>query len=175
MYRLTIAYRTALYNPRSMIPKNIFLIFTLIFFSLSACEKSEFTNINGLSGIWFMENDWDEGLVYHLEYNFKTDSTIEIMGSIINLETKKIIGYSNKQNGSFTLKGDSIIITSLVQKYALDGGYKEKIEELDYSHSYARSAMKMGLNAQMNELTLTSPPCLDYADCLGSQVLKKLR
>ena len=147
--------------------QSLFLILVLILQSITACKK-DVSSSEALEGKWGRSNEWDNGYIFHEELNFRGDGTVEIIGSVIDLKVNVTKGYLNRQTGTYTLKGDSVIYTNLKVYYTKSSSYK-KMEELGYQHTSVRYSQGVAFNSRKNELTLTYGPCNDVGNCIGPQ------
>ena len=151
----------------------LFLAIFLILQVSTGCKKDAFL-LKSLEGKWEKSNKWDDGYTFHEDRNFKADGTVEIIVSIVDLNANITKGYLNREIGTYTLKGDSVIYSNL-KLYSTNTGSYKKLEELEYVKTYVRLSQKLSFNSNKNELTLTYAPCSDTGFCyVGSHKYFKI-
>jgi len=143
----------------------------LVLQSIFACKK-DVSNPIELVGKWGTSNEWEDGYIYHEELNFKVDGSIEIIGSVIDLQTNTTKGYLNKEIGSYSLQGDNLVYTNM-KSYRSDLPGYQKIEDLQHQHTQRKSSRKLQFNSTMNEITLYYGRCNDNAVCVGPKTYLK--
>jgi hypothetical protein len=148
------------------------IVACFLILGLYACKKKENTTID-LSGKWFENSVWDTNLMLHKEYEFKQNGTLEIVASVMDNTSNETRGYVSKTEGTYSFKGDSLILKD--QKVFSTGSHSYKnLNELNYSHTWERTSYKPVYNATNNTLTLQFN-CPPNADCIPYPKLKKMK
>ena len=138
------------------------IVACFLILGIYACKKKETTNIE-MSGKWFENIPWDADLVLHREYDFKQDGTLEILASIIDNTSNETKGYVSKTEGTYSFKGDSLILKD--QKVFSTGSHSYKnLNELTYSYTWEKTSYKPVYNTAKDTLTLRFN-CPPNADC----------
>jgi hypothetical protein len=150
--------------------RNIFPVLALIICTLS-CGKDDTDStsiaMQRLKGEWLRVNTWDDGYVAHGEYKFSDDLTVEITGRIYDPKTNEFKGYLSRQTGTYSIKGDSVILTQ-VKQYVSNSILSMRFEDLEFSRTLPRQALKITFNTLQTELTISYPRCHPWEDCPGS-------
>lgn len=139
------------------------IVCCLLILAIYSCEKKEnFSNIE-LSGKWFQKLPWDTTAMIHKEYYFKPDATLEILASVVDNKSNETKGYVSKTTGTYSYKGDSLILKD--QKVLSTGSHTYKdLDDLHYTYTSARTAYKPVYNASKDTLILVFH-CPIFADC----------
>lgn len=151
------------------------IIASLLIMGFYACEKDntlDAATVN-ISGKWFQERTWDDSLIFQEVYDFKTNRTVQITGSVIESGSNKIQGYVKQLTGTFNFKGDSLILKDL-KLYSVRTHTYKKLEELDSLTTYKRESYKVTYNTDKDTLTLEFY-CPPNADCVPNPQLTKLK
>jgi hypothetical protein len=145
----------------------------ILFFSLSACKKESAAG-NEIYGKWFQDRQ-----SFHEVFDLRQDGVVEIITSVIDRTNNKILGYVSRSTGSYSLKGDSVIIKDLKIYIQLINGYtppeyKKSIEELPYSATINRTAYRPVFSENNRVLTLLFN-CASNADCVPYPKLSRVK
>lgn len=138
------------------------IVSCLLILAIYSCKKKENTTIE-LSGKWFAKLPWDTTATLNQEYYFKPDATLEIIASVVDNKSKETKGYVSKVTGTYSYKGDSLILRD--QKVISTGSHTYKdLNDLNYTYTLARSAYKPIYNSTKDTLILVFH-CPIFADC----------
>ena len=155
--------------------RDILTVLALIICTLSCSKDDSDTSssiaMQHIKGEWLRVNTWDDGYIAQGNYKFADDLTVEITGRIYDPKTNEFKGYLSRQTGTYSIKGDSVILTQ-VKQFVANSTFN-KLEDLEYSRTLPRQALKVTFNALQTELTLSYPKCHPWEDCPGSFTYSK--
>jgi hypothetical protein len=159
--------------------KLYFLFAAVVLIGVSSCKKDK--KDTGIIGIWVNEAVYSApNLVARQTYQFNDDSTVVFTRTLINSDTKAVLGYNYKSTAKFsfdgtTLKQYGISVLGVDQSKIKPGDpYYTPLQDLiPYLTISSVSSNEVAFNADKTKFNFVYPPCPPNASCIGLQLYTK--
>ncbi len=146
------------------------ILATSFLFLFLACEE-EGDISSHLLGVWIKDFPIENtNQVSRLEYQFKSDNTVEIANKVIDASSHQLLGYRYISEGSYTVVEEQLTLLNL-QQYNNDDtkGYYDDADALIPANIEEESVVNISFNRKKDKLTFEYTSCPPNAICLGSQ------
>jgi len=153
---------------------SLFFLFLVAFASCSI--EKENPQLDSLVGVWENTENLDDGdLSQSLRYFFNSDRTFNSSRVIIDNSTSAIIGYSYNSSGTYSVKGNQLMLNKTAIYILNDSevGYAD-LAELEFSGETDQLDVMFSISGEQEILTFEYAPCGANENCRGSQSFKRL-
>ena len=146
-------------------------VYVIIVTYIAGCKDENLSEAN-IKGVWAEEEileDYDR--ISRLEYNFKTDDTVEILRIELEMHSRSVLGYGYRTIGNYAVSADKLSLSNLVS-YNNDDTIAEYSPLEDLVKESEGEAYELTFTIQdNNKLTLTYSPCGPLANCIDTKTL----
>ncbi len=146
------------------------LLAAVLIFSLSACKKDTSAADTSLTGKWIAKQFGNNSSIIQ-QYEFKSNDSVEFYAYQIDTVTKKILGYSYKVVGTYTLNNTTLILSNQAV-FTNPANSFGPVTALVAAGTEGDATYTTAINKQNNKVVLslyfTCPP---YADCVPSPLI----
>lgn len=158
--------------------RSVIFLTSFILLTVLSCSKDDrnHLNVNDLQGIWYNEDYLQEyNRISRLEYNFKSDNTLEVLRLELSNDSGNILGYRFRTTGNYSLSDDQILFYNL-SAYINDDTQGSCTEIADLKlidqiiHDYTVTCK---IEDNGSRIVFIFPPCGPAANCIGSISLLK--
>ena len=157
------------------------LVSCLIILALVVGCSDDYFSETDVHGIWANENvvaaagiPSDEDRIFRLQYNFKTDNTLEILKMVLDIESRAVVGYIDRVIANYAVS-ENKILSSNVEYFSMraDTGLAyTQLSDLVKVQGSGDVAREFTIQ-DGSILTIIAPPCPPNASCIGDIVLIK--
>ena len=149
---------------------SIIYVHIIILALIAGCKDDNLSEAD-IKGVWVDEEFLEDyNRISKLEYNFKTDNTVEILRTELNMDSRAVLGYRHRAIGNYIVSGNKLSFSNLVT-YNNDDTIAQYSPLEDLLKESEDNAYEVTFTIGSNKLTLTYPPCGPLANCIGTMTL----
>src|SRR3989337_1723173 len=93
---------------------SIIYVHIIILALIAGCKDDNLSEAD-IKGVWVDEEFLEDyNRISKLEYNFKTDNTVEILRTELNMDSRAVLGYRHRAIGNYIVSGNKLSFSNLV-------------------------------------------------------------
>jgi hypothetical protein len=150
----------------------VIAMYMIIILALIAGCKDDNLSEATIKGVWTEEEILEDyNRISKVEYNFKTDNTVEILRIELNVDSRAVLGYRHRTIGNYVVSGNKLSFSNLVS-YNNDDTIApySPLEDLVKTSEGDAYEVTFAIS-DSNKLTLTYPPCGPLENCIETKTL----